>query len=253
MFYPAGSLYALAEETYRLGMYAVCNTDELRSICSTDYGGTAASFWPAVDRTLFNAVDRRPLDHDGPATIFLYARPGHWRNCWEIARPALVALKRDLGEQVRIVTAGSWARPEDLGTGIDHLGQLDLSETADLYRRADVGIALTVSRHPSYLPLELMACGVPVVAFDNPAGHWVLHDDVNSRLCRRTPESLRSTLAELALDPATRVRLGAEGERTIDRHHGDWHAVGERFASILADPEGCATTGPPVGPGTTSG
>jgi len=249
MFYPAGSLYALAEETYRLGLYGVCNTDNLRNIYTEDYGGVAASFWPAVDRELFHPDGRRPLDSDGPTRIFLYARPGHWRNCWEIARPALVKLKRELGDQVRIVTAGSWARPSDVGIGIEHLGLLDVFETADLYRKTDIGIALTVSAHPSYLPLEFMACGTPVVAFDNPAGHWLLHDDVNSRLCRRHPESLFESLRDLCGSPGDRVRLGRGALDTIDRDFSDWHATGERFAEIISDPQNCATTGPAVHPG----
>ena len=29
MFYPAGTMYALAEESYRLGLYGLCNTENL--------------------------------------------------------------------------------------------------------------------------------------------------------------------------------------------------------------------------------
>ncbi|MEZ5268634.1 MAG: glycosyltransferase [Microthrixaceae bacterium] len=103
-----------------------------------------------------------------PVRIFVYARPGHWRNCWEIAEPALHRLKERHGDNVHIVTAGSWATSADLGGGIEHLGLMDVRSTGELYRRCDIGVALTVSEHPSYLPGELMACGVPVVAFDLP-------------------------------------------------------------------------------------
>ena len=52
------------------------------------------------------------------STVFIYARPGHWRNCWELASLALGELKERLGDDVRIVTAGSWATPDDrLGRG----------------------------------------------------------------------------------------------------------------------------------------
>ena len=39
MFYPASTLYALAEETYRLGLYGMCNTENLRQIYADDYNG----------------------------------------------------------------------------------------------------------------------------------------------------------------------------------------------------------------------
>ena len=238
MFYPAGTNYALAEESYRLGLYGLCNTPRLLDIYSRDYHGDGASFVPAVDPTVFHAEGRRPLDHDGPATIFLYARPGHWRNCWEIASLALDRLKDTLGDGVRIVTAGSWARPDELGRGIEHLGLLDYRDTGALYRTCDAGIALTLSEHPSYLPLELMACGNPVVAFDNPAGDWIVHHEQNALRCPRTVDGLADALIRIASDGGLRRRLGAQALADIAARHGDWDAAFSGIYAYLCDPAG---------------
>jgi GT2 family glycosyltransferase/glycosyltransferase involved in cell wall biosynthesis len=235
-FYPAGTNYALAEEGYRLGLYGLCNTERLLDIYERDYRGVGGSFMPAVDDSVFHARGRRPLRHDGPATVFVYARPGHWRNCWELASLALGELKERLGDEVRIVTAGSWARPDDLGRGIEHLGLLDYRDTGELYRRCDLGVALTVSAHPSYLPLELMACGVPVVAFDNPAGDWILHHEVNSLRCRRTVDGLAEAMSRLVVDQDLRVRLGAAAETTIAERFARWDDAFAGVYGVLADP-----------------
>lgn len=243
MFYPAGTNYALAEETYNLGLYGLCNTDRLLDIYRSQYGGLGTSFMPAVDGTVFHAEGRGRLDHDDPVTVFLYARPGHWRNCWEIASPALGELKKRLGERVRIVTAGSWARPDDLGRGIEHLGLLDYRDTGALYRTADIGIALTLSAHPSYLPLELMACGTPVVAFDNPAGDWILHHEQNCLRCPRTVDGLADALTRLASDGALRRRLGEQGLADIAARHGDWRAALSGIHGYLCDPHGGGSAG----------
>jgi glycosyltransferase involved in cell wall biosynthesis len=237
MFYPAGSLYALTEETYRLGLYGLCNTDRLRDIYRSRYGGSGFSFMPAVQSDVFHANGRRPLDHEGPVRVFLYARPGHWRNCWELAAPALDEVKRRFGQGVHIVTAGSWARPDDLGRGIDHRGLLDYRDTGALYRTCDVGIALTLSEHPSYLPLELLACGVPVVAFDNPAGDWLIEHERNSLRCPRTADGLSEAVSRLVADPALRVALSTAGVADIAARHSSWSAALAGVYDFLCEPD----------------
>ena len=202
------------------------------------------SFMPAVDGSVFYPRQReeggegeRDLRREGePVTIFAYARPGHWRNCWELASLALRTVKRRLGEQVRVVTAGSWARPDDLGRGIEHLGLLDYRETGDLYRSCDFGLALTVSEHPSYLPLELLACGAPVVAFDNPAGDWILHHERNCLRCPRTVDGLIEAIERLAVDHELRLRLARQGIADIAARHGDWDAALAGIYEFLCDP-----------------
>lgn len=237
-FYPGGTMFALSEETYRLGLYGIGNTEPMHTMYHERYGGTGSWFLPAVDRSVFHppAVPRS----GGPVRIFLYARPGHWRNCWEIASSALLQIKAQYGDDVHIVAAGSWARPEDLGRGIEHLGLLDYRETGELYRRCDIGIALTVSEHPSYLPLELMACGVPVVAFDLPEAYWILHHGENALRARQTVEGLREQLEKLIVDPELRSRLAKGALAHIDAHHSDWRAALAPVHGMLVDPEGTA-------------
>lgn len=245
MFYPAGSLYALAEESYRLGLYGVTNTANLLRIYEDDYHGRGTSFTPAVDPSVFHPYGRRDPDPDSPVTVFVYARPGHWRNCWELAGPALGELKDRLGDGVRIVTAGSWAVPDSPGLpAMRHLGLLDYRATGDLYRTCDVGLSLTVSKHPSYLPLELMACGVPVVAFDNPWGHWILRDGENSLLAMRTVGGLTEALERMVVDADLRRRLAANARVDIDRAHSSWDVALGGIYDYLCHPDGASAATP---------
>ena len=78
MFYPASTLYALAEETYRLGLYGLCNTENLRQhLRATTTAARACRFTPAVDPTRLPrpaaGTERTP---GSPVTVFVYARPG---------------------------------------------------------------------------------------------------------------------------------------------------------------------------------
>ena len=237
MFYPAGTLYALAEHSYRLGLYGLCNTGHLADVYRDRYGGAARHFWPAVDDSVFHARGRPEPEPDSPVTVFVYSRPGHLRNCWELAARALRLVKDELADDVRIVTAGSWAFPEHMDSVVTHMGQLDYRETGPLYRTCDIGVALTTSEHPSYLPLELMACGAAVVSFENPAGDWLLRHDDNCMQAPQTADGLAAEIAALVRDPDRRRRLAQQGLADIAARHADW---GQNLAGVyrhLCDPE----------------
>lgn len=238
MFYPAGTLFALAEATYKMGLYGICNSSTLEQIYRRSYRGRAMSFTPAVDRAVFHPHGRVERGNDQPVTVFLYSRPGHWRNCWELASVALGEAKRRLGDRVRFVTAGSWARPADVGTGITHLGLLDYQATGALYRTCDVGIALTVSEHPSYLPLELMASGAAVIAFDKKPFSWLLRDGEN---CLRVPlnvDGLVDGIVRLVCDEELRHQLAKQALADIDRDFSSWERALAGVYDYLCDPSG---------------
>lgn len=233
-FYPASTLYAMAEETYRLGLYAICNTKSMYEIYTGLHGGKAMYFDPAVDRAIYHPEGRREKAADEPVTIFVYARD-HFRNCWELAYAALREIKRIHGDGVRIVAAGARYLP---GTAdfID-LGLLDYRATGAIYRETDIGLTLQISRHPSYLPLELMACGVPMVAPDSSWFRWLFEDGENSLLAMRTYEDIVERLDILIRDAALRKKLSVGALRTIDESHSSWDAALSNVYGYMCDPE----------------
>jgi O-antigen biosynthesis protein len=236
MFYPAGTMYALAEESYRLGLYGLTNTSTLSDIYASQYEGIATAFTPSVD-AMFHP-NGRPTKGD-PYTVFLYARPGHWRNCYELAISALTRLNETLGDRVRIVTAGSWARgqSEELEYFVDHQGLLEYEQTAELYRNCDAGLALTVSKHPSYLPMQLMASGALVVSNRNPAGSWLLRDGENCLLADATADRLHQALLRGLTDEDLRQKLTSQARADIDARHRDWEAEIDRVFDFMSNPQ----------------
>jgi glycosyltransferase involved in cell wall biosynthesis len=239
VFYPAGSLYALAEETYRLGLYGLCNGEVMHRIYEREYGGKGWSFTPAVDQSIFHAEGRQARNAEDPVSIFVYARAGHWRNCWELMSLALKELKRRQGDRVRILAAGSWAQPEgdDLDGVLNHMGLLDYRATGPLYRTCDIGLTLSVSKHPSYLPLELMACGVPSVAFDSPDFAWLLRNGENCLLTERTVDGIVDALERLVVDPELRDRLARRGLADVAANHSSWEKALAGVYGVLSNPE----------------
>lgn len=234
-FYPASSMFAMAEETYRLGLYGICNTASMHRIYTESYGGAAMSFTPAVDRSIFHPDGRRDKAPDEPVTIFAYARD-HFRNCWELVYAALSEVKRRHGDRVRIIAAGARYLPDDVEF-LD-LGLMDYRATGALYRETDIGVTMQISRHPSYLPLELMASGVAMVAPDSNWFQWLFRDGENALLSMRSVDDLVERIESLVLDAELRRSVAAGGVATIDEHHSDWDAVLSSVYEYLCDPDG---------------
>jgi glycosyltransferase involved in cell wall biosynthesis len=235
IFYPAGTVHALAEETYRMGFYGICNTATIREIYQKEYGSEAVEFRPAVD-AIFTLGDRS-RDSDEPFTVFFYGRPGHPRNCYELAIEALRRLKAEMKDRVRVVTAGSWAPTDERDDFVEHLGLLGYAETAELYRRCDAGLVLSVSKHPSYLPMQLMASGCLVVSNINPAGRWLLRDGENCLLALPTAEALADALRSGLIDEKLRSSLVTRAASDIDAGFRLWEPEMDRVYQFLCDPE----------------
>lgn len=231
-FYPASTLFAMAEQTYRFGLYGICNTESMHRIYSGAYGGVATYFSPAVDRRVYHPEGRG--SGGLPVTVFAYARD-HFRNCWELVFAALSEIKRRHGDDVRIIAAGAQYLPPSADF-ID-LGLLDYRATGRLYRETDIGVTMQISRHPSYLPLELMASEVAMVAPDSSWFRWLFRDGENSVLSMGTLDSLVEHLDLLVRDAALRARVAAAGRATIDEAHSDWDQALDGLYEYFCDPD----------------
>ena len=214
LFYPAGTLYALAEQTYRLGLFGIFNTQGLYEHITSTYPMQGTWFEPAVDAHVFSDGERAA--HKGAVRVFFYGRPSVDRNAFELGIACLKALKAKYGKEVEIVSAGELWRPQDFGLRgvVENLGVLPYERTADLYRKSDVGLCFMFTKHPSYLPFELMASGVTVVTNDNPANVWLLKHERNCLLAPPTFSSILQQLVRAVEDGPLRARIGkAAAER----------------------------------------
>ena len=235
LFYPAGTISSAVETTYRFGFHAICNTPALAESYRS-FGGTADFFIPAVDDLVFNARGRQLRRAEDPFVLVCYTRPGTPRNCFESLVEALRLIKKQHGEKVELVTAGSgW----DVGQfGLDgivrNLGLLPYAETGDLYRVADAGLVAMATQHPSYLPFELMACGATVVTNRNPHTAWLLKDGENCLLCELSRSDIVRAVDRLINEPALRDAIAARALAGIEARHRDWTAPLETVHRSIA-------------------
>jgi len=235
LFYPAGSTQAQVEATYGFGFDGLCNTPPLAQIYQDQYHGFAASFNPCVDPQVFHAHGRKPHQLGTPWQVFFYARPEHPRNGFELGAAALKKLKYRLGERVRIICAGDAWDPESYGLKgiVENLGLMSFEKTADLYRACDAGLVMMFTRHPSYLPFELMACGCCVVSNRNPWTGWFLEDGENCLLSDGSATSLADRLEEALLNEDLRGKITGSASQVIVHGHKDWDREFEQLFTCM--------------------
>jgi glycosyltransferase involved in cell wall biosynthesis len=118
------------------------------------------------------------------------------------------------------------------------LGRVGRGELPALYRSADLVVNVPWYEPFGIVPLEAMACGVPVVA--SAVGGLVdsVVDGVTgAHVPPRRPKLLAAAVGELLADPGRRAALGAAGARRARRRYG-WDRIAgstmEVYAGVLA-------------------
>ena len=223
MFYAGGDLYMLIEQTYRLGYSCIANTPGVGNKIRT-YSSDVVSFLPGIDGSVFHPDPEkiRRNTAEGSYQIAFYGRPGNARNGFFLGVDTLRAVKARLGSQVRIVSAGDDWDPAEYGLQgvVENLGLLRrIEDVADHYRNSDMGLVFMATPHPSYQPLEYMACGCVVATNRNEANSWLLNDN-NALLLEPIAEVAADRMVALLRDPGRRRNLIEGGIETIRRL--DW-------------------------------
>ncbi len=236
LFYPAGSTSALADATWGFGFKGICNTVTLRDLY-VERGGRGEFFSPCVDADVFYPASVREWRE--PYTLFCYARPHHARNCFELICEAIRILKRRMGDRISIVTAGDEWDPARFGLGglVQNLGLLNYRATGALYRSCDAGLVTMATAHPSYLPLELMACGSLVITNENPKTAWLLRDRVNCLLAGTTPGALAEAVEEGLRNHELRRRITENAGRMVREEYLDWDGAAEKVFAYMRSSE----------------
>ena len=229
-FWPAGGTATLAEATYRFGFSTITMGAWLAGELSQRFGSTTYPVGFSYDRTAFFPVastDSAMAKRTG-LRVFFYARPVTPRRGFEIGAMALAELKRQRPD-VTIVTAGWGLGGYSLPFTVEDHGVVAPAELAELLRGSDVALVLSHS-NVSLLPLEVMACGVPLVTNDDPWSSWLIGSDV-ARLAPAEPAALGRALVDLCDDPLERAALAARGAAFAATT--EWGAEADRLSGYL--------------------
>ena len=209
LFYPMGSEYILAENTYRQGLYCITSGPWCERVLKRDFGAEADHFRFPVDRAIYQPAPRT----DAKRRVLFFAKPEMPRRCFELGLMALRALSR-LRPDVEIVLFGSNQIAADrLGFPAKLVNVAPtLADLNKLYASADIGLVFSTT-NPSLVPYEMMASGLVVADLDRLDAAWNYDGRRDlSLLCDPRPDMMARQLDELRVKPA---ELSARRERGL--------------------------------------
>lgn len=224
-FYPVSSESYLAENTYKLGLKGITAGTWLSGKLSSEYGMRCAALSFGVDHDRYIPQPRTGSDS---FNILFYSRHVTPRRLFELGLIALNEVCANCPEAVVIFAGG------DVG-GIDvpfpHLnrGEMKLESLPELYSQCDLALVLS-GTNLSLLPLEVSACGCPVVMNDTPSARWLLPDDA-AFYAAPDPHALAQVMLQAIADPEERARRTANAQRIAAGAR--WTDQGDRLAEMI--------------------
>ncbi len=198
--------YQRAEATYRADFRCVTLGPWLAKLLRESYGAKADHFDFAVNTETYWP---RPAMKRAQQRICFYARPTTPRRAYDLGLEALRLLRASLPD-VEIHFFGA----EELDPAPDfpviNRGKLEQEELADLFSSCDVGVVFSLT-NPSFVPLEMMACGCAVIEIASERWEGVLTHGENAWLVEPTAAAVASGLEELLTNDELRARLIENG------------------------------------------
>ncbi|MFB5763865.1 glycosyltransferase family 4 protein [Paenibacillus medicaginis] len=167
-FYPQGSAYSFAEQTYKFGFYGITAGDWLKEKLSAEYGMKCESFSFSYEKDLYIPHGKRDKDIQ---RVFFYSRPPTDRRGFELGIMALNEFCKK-NPHVEIVMAGWDVSEYEIPFRHFNAGVVRIEELSNLYSQCDVSLILSFT-NLSLLPLELMASGCPVVINQGRNNDWI--------------------------------------------------------------------------------
>jgi glycosyltransferase involved in cell wall biosynthesis len=188
-FYPVGSEYILAENTYRMNFQGITAGSWLSDKLSKEYGMQCDSYDFGTDTNIyrFENTEKRKK-------IFFYARPVTVRRGFELGIMAL-QLFHEKRPDYEIVLAGWDVSDYSIPFEYKNLKTLSLGELSDVYNECAAGLVISLT-NMSLLPLELLSSGViPVV--NNGLNNTKVSDNPYIKYALPSPDALANALIEV--------------------------------------------------------
>lgn len=223
-FYPLGSEYILAENTYRFNFSGITAGGWLARKLSKEYGMSCDHYDFGADKTLYRLENNQPRKE-----IFFYARPVTARRGFEMGIMALEKFHKQHPDYT--ITLAGWDVSEyKIPFPHQNLKSLSLDKLSEVYNKSAAALVMSLT-NMSLLPLELLSCGVIPVVTDGENNRQV-SDNPFIEYALASPDALAAALHKAVTrknQPAYAKRAAASVAEI------NWETAGEKFEEILTE------------------
>ena len=221
-FYPIGSEFILAENTYRMGLFGITAGGWLSSKLNKDYGMDADHYPFGTDTNLYRFENKGQRKE-----IFFYARPVTARRGFELGIMALEKFHK--GRPDYQINLAGWDVSEyDIPFPYNNLKSMQLSELSDLYNKCAAALVISLT-NMSLLPLELLSSGViPVV--NKGDNNEMVSDNKFIHYSDASPAALAAELIRI-VDKKDLHEYSASAAASVKEM--SWEKAGEKFIQIM--------------------
>ncbi|RIK43876.1 MAG: hypothetical protein DCC55_04250 [Chloroflexi bacterium] len=227
LFYPVGSDYLRAENSYRQGFHCITLGPWLARLIRERFQAQADHFDFGVDLDVYWP---QPQPRPAHPRVAFYARPSTPRRAYELGIEALRLVKARYPE-TEIILFGANDLPAMPFMGMN-AGIRNPWELATLYSSCHVGLVLSLT-NPSFVPFEMMACKCAVIDLCSERVEGLLVDRENALLAEPTPESIADAVLELLWDKTLHTAITERAYEQVQQH--SWQSSARQIERILLD------------------
>lgn len=205
-FHPVGDLYLLASATYEFGYSMLCAGNWLLKIMQSR--GAWAREWElcADHRVYYPGVARSEIKDT--IRIAFYSRQYTPRRAVALGFAAFELLHKR-GINLHVSLFGEADLNIDYKFPHTQCGILSPEKLGELYRSSDIGVVFSATNY-SLIPLEMMACGLPVVEIDTESTRAIFKND-EVYFAQPLPYSIADAIVELSSNRDARERQRRRG------------------------------------------
>ena len=203
-FFPLGSEYIFAENTYKFGFKGITAGDWLKDKLHDEYGMDTASFGFSFDKDIYVPHEKK----DDVERIFFYARPVTSRRAFELGLLALNEIYKKR-PNIEVIFAGWDISNYEIPFKHENIGTAKLEELSEIYANCDICLVMSTS-NLSLLPLEVMASNSVVATSYGANNEWLLNEE-NSILFENDPIDISNKIIHYLDNPELIQQMRQKG------------------------------------------